>query len=204
MRYSEERLNLVYNFIKTYLANKGFPPSYREISAATGIKSTNSVKDYIDKLKEQNLIRTTDSKNRCIEIVSNKENDVTSQHFSQIPLVGQVAAGIPILAEQNIEDTFTFSSNLFGRKDDLFMLKVKGESMKNIGINNGDYVVVKQQNVAENGEIVVAMIDNEATVKNIYYENDKIRLQPQNDNYQPIYTKKVAILGKVIGVIKMF
>lgn len=199
MKKSEEKLNEIFNFIKDYTYEKGFPPSYREIAFVSKLKSTNSVKIYIDKLKELNLIRTTDSKNRCIEIVNNAQ----SMHNNTIPLVGRVAAGLPIMAEQNIEEEYNLSENLFG-SNDIFMLRIKGDSMINIGIYDNDIAVVKQQNNAENGDLVVAMIDNEATVKNIYFEKDTIRLQPHNDKYSPIYSKNVTIVGKVVGLIRQY
>ena len=202
MKKTDEKLELVYNYIKKYQIENGYPPSYREISLATDIKSTNSVKDYVDKLKSKGLIATSNSKNRSIKLL--EEETLTDLANVSIPLIGQVAAGIPILAEQNVEEEFSFSSNLFGGQEKLFMLRIKGDSMIKIGINNGDLVVVKPHKTAENGELVVAMIENEATVKNIYFEKDKIRLQPQNDAYSPIYATEVTIIGKVVGLIKLF
>lgn len=190
----------VFEFIKNYINVNNFPPSYREISTNVGIKSTNSVKNYVDRLIEKGMINKQGKKSRTIGFGKQK-NEIQTVN---IPLVGKVAAGIPILAEQNIEDEFIISKNIFGNVDDLFLLKVSGDSMINIGIDDGDFVVVKKQNDAENGDIVVAYIDGYATVKNFYKKDDCIRLQPQNELYRPIITKDCQILGKVIGCIKKF
>ncbi len=192
----------IFEFIKNYTNDNGFPPSYREISSGVNIKSTNSVKKYVDRLVEKNLIVKHDNKSRSINYVQNKQerkNDVTC-----IPLIGKVAAGSPILAFENVEEEFIMSKSVFGTNQELFMLKVAGDSMINIGIDDGDYVVVKKQQDAENGDIVVAYIDGYATVKNFYKDGQFVRLQPQNELYKPIITIDCKILGKVIGCIKRF
>lgn len=192
----------IYEYIKNYTKENGFPPSYREISVGVNIKSTNSVKKYVDRLVEKNLIIKHDNKSRSINYVQNK--DERKMDVVTIPLIGKVAAGNPILAFENVEDEFVISKSVFGTNQELFMLKIAGDSMINIGIDDGDYVVVKKQENAENGDIVVAYIDGYATVKNFYKEGQFIRLQPQNELYKPIITNNCTILGKVVGCIKKF
>ena len=202
MRKGDLKQEEILTFLKDYIDNYGFPPSYREIANGVGIKSTNYIKKYIDMLVEKGLIIKHDSKNRCIEVV--KKDYSSAKDLVRIPLVGRVAAGIPILAEQNIEDEFIVSKSIFGTSQELFMLRVQGDSMIEIGIDDGDYVVVKRQENAENGDIVVAYIDGYATVKNFYKEGQFVRLKPQNPLYQPIITNDCKILGKVVGTIKRF
>lgn len=192
----------IFEFIKTFSKTNGYSPSYREISAAVNIKSTNSVKKYVDRLVEKKLITKQDNKSRCMNYTQTREerkNDVVS-----IPLVGRVAAGVPILAVENIEDEFVISKSVFGTNQELFMLKIAGDSMINIGIDDGDFVVVKKQENAENGDIVVAYIDGYATVKNFYKEGQFVKLVPQNELYKPIITTDCKVLGKVVGCIKKF
>jgi repressor LexA len=200
MKKSEQQLDNILSFLDSYISSNGFSPSYREISEGVKLKSTNSVKEYLDILEQRNLIKRQPTKNRTIEIVGKNKTEVVN-----LPIIGQVAAGQPILAEQNIEDFVSISSSFFGVNDSnnkLFILKVKGDSMIEVGINDGDYVVSRSQNVANNGEIVVAMIDGNATVKTFYKEENQIRLQPANSNYSPIYSTEVQLLGKVVGVIR--
>ena len=201
MKKSEQKILDILNYLDDFISNHGFSPSYREISVAVGLKSTNSIKEYLDILESRNLIKRQTNKNRTIEILNKPK-----QETIDLPVIGQVAAGTPILAEQNIEDTISISSSFFGLKENskqnLFILKVKGESMIELGINDGDYVVAKSQNVAENGEIVVAMIDGNATVKTFFREQNRIRLEPANKLFTPIYTNSATILGKVVGVMR--
>lgn len=203
MKKSEKKINEILEYLEDFIHEHGYSPSYREISKAVNLKSTNSIKEYLDILEQQQLIRRQPTKNRTIEITSRPKQEVID-----LPVVGQVAAGVPILAEQNIEDTISISGSFFGVKDNksnnLFVLKVKGESMIEVGINDGDFVVANSQNVAENGEIVVAMIDGSATVKTFYRESTRIRLEPANSQFSPIYSRDVTILGKVVGVIRRF
>lgn len=192
----------IFEYIKNFSKTNGYSPSYREISAAVNIKSTNSVKKYVDRLVEKKLIIKQDNKSRCMNYVQTREerkNDVVS-----IPLVGRVAAGVPILAVENIEDEFVISKSVFGTNQELFMLKIAGDSMINIGIDDGDFVVVKKQDDAENGDIVVAYIDGYATVKNFYKDGQFVKLVPQNELYKPIVTNDCKVLGKVVGCIKKF
>ena len=201
MKKSEQKLMEVLSFLNSYINDKGFCPSYREIASGVNLKSTNSVKAYLDILEERNFIKRQPTKNRTIEIIG-KQKDETIE----LPIVGQVAAGAPILAEQNIEDTITISSSFFGLSPNsnhkLFVLRVKGDSMIEMGIINGDFVVASTQNTAQYGDVVVAMIDGNATVKSFYREPKFIRLQPANNAYKPIYSNDLQILGKVVGVMR--
>ena len=188
----------VYDYIKQQIRQKGFPPSVREICAALGFKSTSSAHQYIARIAEKGYIDKSDLKTRAIRVIG-EEPTIT------LPIVGKVAAGEPILATQNIEDYFSIGESFFKTTDlqsDNFILKVQGESMINAGINDGDYIIVSKQNVAKNGQIVVAMIDGEATVKTFYKEKDHIRLQPENDTMSPIISKNVEIVGKVVGLFR--
>lgn len=202
MRKGELKQEAILSFLKDYLDTNPFPPSYREIAKGVGIKSTNSVKKYLDILEEKNLIRRRDYQNRSIEIV--KKDYSSAKDLISIPLIGKVAAGNPILAFESVEDEFIISKSIFGTSQELFMLKISGDSMIEIGIDDGDYVIVKKQPSAENGDIVVACIEGSATVKNYYFDGKVVTLQPQNALYKPIITTNCVILGKVIGCIKKF
>lgn len=196
---ASQRHESILKFIKEFLLEKGYPPSVREIGTAVGLRSSSTVHCYLNQLEEKGLIKRDPTKPRAIDILGEKP----WQDTIKVPLVGTVTAGVPILAEQNIEDTFTFPSNLLGTRDETFMLKVQGESMINVGIYDGDYVMVRQQNIANQGEIVVALVNGDtATVKRYYREKDCIRLQPENDNMEPFYEKDVKVLGKVIGIYR--
>lgn len=194
-------------FIKEQVKKNGYPPSVREICKAVGLKSTSSVHMYLSRLKEKEYITKQDLKTRALKIVDQDFNSFDDKDILSIPLVGQVAAGIPILAEENIEEYIKMPINLFKKNvknETTYMLKVKGESMINAGIFDGDYIIVSKCQTAENGQIVVALIDNEATVKTFYKEKDHIRLQPENDNMDPIIVKDVKIIGKLVGLIRRF
>lgn len=187
----------VLNFISEFTKKNSYPPSVREMCAGLGISSTATIVYHLKKLEEQGKLSREKSRNRAIEVSG-------VSMLSGIPVVGKVAAGIPITATENVEDTLSFSQNLFGDQDELFILKVQGESMINAGIFDGDKIVVHKQENAENGEIVVAMIDGEATVKRFYKEKNQIRLQPENDFMSPIIVKDVQILGTVVGLIRSY
>lgn len=187
----------VLNFISEFTKKNSYPPSVREMCAGLGISSTATIVYHLKKLEEQGKLSREKSRNRAIEVSG-------ISMLSGIPVVGKVAAGIPITATENVEDTLSFSQNLFGDQDELFILKVQGESMINAGIFDGDKIVVHKQENAENGEIVVAMIDGEATVKRFYKEKNQIRLQPENDFMSPIIVKDVQILGTVVGLIRNY
>ena len=203
---NQNEVNIL-NFIKKQVNENGYPPSVREICKAVGLKSTSSVHMYLTRLAEKGELEKTNLKTRALKLTnisSEKPEDIDSV---SIPLVGNVAAGAPILAEQNIEDYFRISTSLLkktNQSEATYMLKVKGDSMINVGIYNGDYVIISKCQTAENGQIVVAMIDNEATVKTFYKEKDHVRLQPENDTMDPIIVKEVQILGKVIGLFRKF
>ena len=203
---NQNEVNIL-NFIKKQVNENGYPPSVREICKAVGLKSTSSVHMYLNRLAEKGELEKTNLKTRALKLTnisSEKPEDIDSV---SIPLVGNVAAGAPILAEQNIEDYFRISTSLLkktNQSEATYMLKVKGDSMINVGIYNGDYVIISKCQTAENGQIVVAMIDNEATVKTFYKEKDHVRLQPENDTMDPIIVKEVQILGKVIGLFRKF
>lgn len=188
----------VFDYLKEQIREKGYPPSVREICAALGFKSTSSAHQYIARLAEKGYIDKGDLKTRAIKIVGDEPT-------ISIPIVGKVAAGEPILAQENIEDYFSIGESFFSQSDlknDTFVLKVQGESMVNAGINNGDYIIVTRQDTARNGQIVVAMIDGDATVKTFYKEKDHVRLQPENDTMEPIIVKDVQIVGKVVGLFR--
>ena len=190
----------VFDYLKEQIREKGYPPSIREICAALNFKSTSSVHQYIARLAEKGYIDKGDLKTRAIKIVGDEPT-------ISIPIVGKVAAGEPILAQENIEDYFSIGESFFSQSDlknETFVLKVQGESMINAGINNGDYIIVSKENTARNGQIVVAMIDGNATVKTFYKEKDHFRLQPENDTMEPIILKNVTILGKVVGLYRKF
>ncbi len=192
----------ILDYIKEKVKEKGYPPSVREICEAVGLKSTSTVHGHLTKLEENGYIRRDLTKPRAIEILDDLIEDGTLAHqVTYIPVVGQVTAGVPILAVENIEEQFPVHPE-FVKNGDYFMLRIKGDSMIDAGILDKDYVLVKQQNQAVNGEIVVAMMDESATVKRFYKEKDRIRLQPENTTMMPIYADDVSILGIVKGVFR--
>ncbi len=191
----------ILEYIKDTILRKGYPPSVREICEAVHLKSTSSVHSHLETLERNNYIRRDPTKPRTIEIIDDCFN-LTRRELVNVPMVGTVAAGQPILAEQNIENYFPIPVELLPNGQ-TFMLRVKGESMINAGIFDGDQIIVKQQETARNGEIVVALIDDSATVKRFYKEKGYYRLQPENDALEPIIVKEVQILGVVIGLVRM-
>ena len=192
----------ILDFLKEEILNKGYPPAVREICEAVHLKSTSSVHAHLETLEKNGYIRRDPTKPRAIEIVDDNFNMVRTEMVS-IPLVGRVAAGEPILAVENIESYFPIPAEYVPRGE-TFMLKVQGESMINAGIMDGDLILVESVNVARNGDMVVALVDDSATVKTFYHEGDHIRLQPENDNMDPILLNEVTILGKVFGVFRFF
>lgn len=188
----------VLNFISDFTKKNSYPPSVREMCKGLGISSTATIVYHLKKLEEQGKLVREKSRNRAIEVSG------LQPLSSGIPVVGKVTAGLPITAVENIEDTLSFSQNVFGNQDELFILNVSGESMINAGIFDGDKIVVRKRESAENGEIVVAMIEGEATVKRFYKEKNQIRLQPENDFMSPIIVKNVQILGVVVGLIRTY
>ncbi len=192
----------IYNYIKQELYNRGYPPSVREICTGVNLKSTSTVHGHLSKLEEKGYIKRDPTKPRAIEIINRDERYSKIKELIEVPIVGQVTAGQPILAVENIEDTFPLPVSFVNNKE-CFMLHIKGTSMIEAGILDGDYVVVEKQNTAINGDIIVALVDDdEATVKRFYKEKNKIRLQPENSAMEPIYREDVSILGKVTGVIR--
>lgn len=201
-------------YIKDEVKVKGYPPSVREIAEAVGLASSSTVHGHLERLEQKGFIRRDPTKPRAIEIlgdsspVVNEAQAVYSEMYSDImniPVIGKVTAGIPITAVENVEEYFPLPTSVAPANEQVFMLRVEGDSMMNAGILNGDLVIVKKQFTAENGEIVVAMTeDSEATVKRFYKESDHFRLQPENDALLPILLKQVSILGKVIGIYRTY
>ena len=193
----------ILEYIKNEIINRGFPPTVRDICDAVNLKSTSSVHSHLETLERNGYIRRDPTKPRAIEIVDDNFN-LTRRELVNVPVVGRVAAGEPILAVENVENYFPIPAE-FIPNSQTFMLNVKGESMINAGILDGDQILVQQQSTAENGEIVVALVDDSATVKTFYKEDGYYRLQPENDAMEPIIVKgELQILGKVIGVFRFF
>ena len=196
----------ILEYMKKAVREKGYPPSVREICDAVGLKSTSTVHGHLERLERKGYIRRDPAKPRAIEIFSYNDSgnsDGSSRELIEVPIVGTVTAGIPILATENIEDTFPIPSD-YAPNGNIFMLRVKGDSMINAGIFNKDLIMVRQQNTADNGDIVVALIEDFATVKTYYKENGYIRLQPENPTMSPIIVRDVSILGKVVGLYRKF
>ena len=192
----------ILEYIKEEILKRGYPPAVREICEAVNLKSTSSVHSHLETLEKNGYIRRDPTKPRAIEICDDSFQMVRTEMVS-LPVVGQVAAGQPILAQQNIDNYFPVPAE-FVPKGESFILKVKGDSMINVGIYNGDQIFVQCCNTARNGDIVVALVDDSATVKTFYKENGYIRLQPENDSMDPIIVDDCQILGKVFGVFRIF
>ena len=190
----------ILEYIKSQILERGFPPAVRDICEAVHLKSTSSVHSHLETLEKNGYIRRAPTKPRAIEILDDSFN-FTRREMVNVPIVGRVAAGEPLLAEQNIEEYFPIPMDFMPNKQ-TFMLKVKGESMINAGILDGDYVLVEERKTAHNGEMIVALVDDGATVKRFYKEEGIIRLQPENDTMEPIIVPDCTILGKVIGVFR--
>ncbi|MBC8079472.1 MAG: transcriptional repressor LexA [Gorillibacterium sp.] len=198
------RQQAILDFIRSEVRLKGYPPSVREIGEAVGLASSSTVHGHLDRLEKKGMIRRDPTKPRAIELIGfgNDSDHSFSLSVARVPLIGKVTAGVPITATENIEDYFPLPSHFVGDHT-VFMLSVIGSSMIDAGIHDGDYVIVRQQPTANNGDIVVAMTeDDEATVKTFYKEKDHIRLQPQNSTMKPILLPTVSILGKVVGVFR--
>ncbi len=192
----------ILEYIKSEILNTGYPPTVREICEAVHLKSTSSVFIHLEKLEKSGYIRRDPTKPRAIEIIDENFN-LTRREMVNVPIIGEVAAGMPLLAIQNISGYFPIPSE-FMPNTQTFMLKVHGDSMVNVGIYDGDTILVAQQSVARNGDIVVAMVEDSATVKTFYKEKDHIRLQPENDYMDPIIVPDCMIIGKVFGVFRFF
>jgi repressor LexA len=193
---------MIFDFLKKEIRQRGYPPTVREICDAVGLNSTSTVHAHMETLEKKGYIRRSPTKNRSTEIL---EDDFyyNPQEFVNVPIVGSVAAGVPILAQENIESTFPIPVD-YVKNDACFMLRVKGDSMKDEGIFDGDLVLVRQQQTATNGDIVIAMLEDSATVKTFFREGRHIRLQPANKAFAPLIVKDAEILGKVIGLYRRY
>ena len=187
----------LYDFIKAFQRENGYPPTVREIQRNFSIRSTASVSYYLALLEKDGLIRRSKQKNRSIEIVGESK-------ACDVPLVGDIAAGVPILATENIDSYFPLPDGYFGKGAELFLLKIRGSSMIDVGIQNGDIVVIRRQETAENGEIAAVLIENEATLKRFYKENGHFRLKPENSAMDDIITENAEILGVLVGLIRRY
>lgn len=191
----------IYEYLKSYTENKGYPPSVREICEAVDLKSTSTVHGYLKKLESEGLIKRDPTKPRALEIT---ELNNSTKELVNIPIIGKVTAGVPILAVQNIEDYFPVPIQYVKHDSELFMLKIKGTSMIEAGINDGDLAIIERTSTASNGQIVVASIENEATIKTFYKEKNRIRLQPENKTMDPIIVDDCTILGKLVGIYRQY
>lgn len=192
----------ILEYLKNEIMNRGYPPAVREICEAVKLKSTSSVHSHLETLERNGYIHRDPSKPRAIEIVDDSFN-LTRRELVNVPLIGTISAGQPVLAVENIEGYFPIPTEYMPNSE-TFMLRVKGESMINAGIFDGDQIIIQKQSVAQNGDFVVAMLEDSVTVKTFYKEEDHIRLQPENDFMDPIIVPDVQILGKVIGLFRMF
>ncbi|EJP6471329.1 transcriptional repressor LexA [Clostridium botulinum] len=195
-----DKQNEVYNFIKLQIKEKGYPPSVREICKAVGLSSTSSVHFHLKRLEKEGLIKRDSSKTRAIEIV----DPTSKKEVINVPIVGTITAGNPILAIENIEDVFPLPIDYVKNTKDLFMLKVSGESMIEAGILDGDLAIIEKTDSANNGDIVVALIDNEATLKRFFKESSYIRLQPENKSMEPIILENCKVLGILVGIYRKY
>ena len=198
-----KRQSDILQVIKEFIVNNGYPPTVREIGSILDLKSPATIQFHITKLAEKGYIKKGNAKNRTIELLVPNELDEKDEDVIQVPLLGKVTAGSPIEAIEMPDEFFALPANLIPRKEEVFTLKVSGESMINVGIYDGDIVIVQRQNTARNGDTVVAMNDeNEVTIKTFYKEDGYFRLQPENDTMAPIILKNVTILGKAIGLYR--
>jgi len=199
-----EKQQLILDFLKQEILSKGYPPSVREIGEAVGLKSTSTVHGHLERLEKKGVIRRDPTKPRAIEILDDEFN-VQRREILNVPILGRVAAGEPLLAVENIEEYFPLPID-YAPNQELFMLRVKGDSMINVGIFEGDLIIVQKQSTATNGDIVVALLEDSVTVKTYYRESDHIRLQPENDQLEPIrvYDNTIVIEGKVISLFRQY
>lgn len=201
MSDEKDKQSEIYEFLKTYTESKGYPPSVREICEAVSLRSTSTVHGHLKRLEKKGMIKRDPSKPRALEIaeLSNPKKEMIN-----IPIVGKITAGLPILATENIEDTFPLPLDYIKHDRELFMLRVSGESMINVGIRDNDLAIIESAQSAINGDIVVALIEDSATIKRFYKEKDHIRLQPENDTMDPILVDDCKILGKLVGIFRSF
>ena len=205
MQKLSKRQQMIFDFICNEVELKGYPPSVREIAKAVGLASSSTVHGHLERIENKGYIRRDPTKPRAIEILDESVTDIEKDTALYVPVVGKVTAGIPITAVENIDEYTPIPSSTASMGDDLFVLIIEGESMMNAGILDGDKVVVKQQTTADNGDIVVALTEeNEATVKRFFKEKDHFRLQPENDLMEPILLDNVSILGKIVGLYRTF
>lgn len=201
MSEGKDKQREIYEFLKAHTESKGYPPSVREICEAVSLKSTSTVHGHLKRLEKKGLIKRDPSKPRALEIA---ELSTPKKEMINIPIIGKITAGVPILATENIEDTFSLPLDFIKHDKELYMLKVSGESMVNAGIRDGDLAIIESTQTALNGEIVVALIDDSATIKRFFKENDHIRLQPENDTMDPIIVDDCQIIGKLVGIFRSF
>ena len=201
MAEGKDKQSEIYEFLKTYTETKGYPPSVREICEAVSLKSTSTVHGHLKRLEKKGLIKRDPSKPRALEIA---ELSIPKKEMVNIPIVGKITAGLPILATENIEDTFPIPLDFIKHDRELFILRVSGQSMIKAGINNNDLAIIENAQSANNGEIVVALIDDSATIKRFFKEKNHIRLQPENDTMDPIIVDDCKILGKLVGIFRAY
>ncbi|AIY83203.1 MAG: transcriptional repressor LexA [Clostridium baratii] len=201
MLEGKDKQSQIYEFLKNFTENKGYPPSVREICEAVSLKSTSTVHGHLKRLEKKGLIKRDPTKPRALEIV---ELSQPKREMINIPIIGDITAGTPILATENIQDTFTLPIDYIKHNKELFMLKVYGNSMINAGIHENDLAIIEKCQTANNGDIVVALIDESATIKRFFKENDYIRLQPENDAMNPIIIDDCKILGKLVGIFRSY
>jgi repressor LexA len=201
MSDEKDKQSEIYEFLKTYTESKGYPPSVREICEAVSLRSTSTVHGHLKRLEKKGMIKRDPSKQRALEIA---ELSAPKKEMINIPILGKITAGSPILATENIEDTFSLPLDYIKHDKELFMLRVSGESMINAGIRDNDLAIIENAQTALNGEIVVALIEDSATIKRFFKEKDHIRLQPENDSMEPIIVDDCKILGKLVGIFRSF
>ena len=200
MNEVNDKQTQIYEFLKAFTADKGYPPTVREICQAVNLKSKSSVHGHLKQLEKDGLIKRDPTKPRALEIVNNS----VKKEMINIPIVGKVTAGMPILASENIEDSFPLPIDYVKHNNELFMLNVSGTSMIKAGILDGDLAIIEKCDSASNGDIVVALIDNEATLKRFFKEENHIRLQPENDSMEPIIVDSCSVLGKLVGIYRAY
>jgi len=201
LEIKKDKQTEIYEVIKQHILDKGYPPSVREICEIVGLRSTSTVHGHLERLEKKGLIRRDPTKPRAIELV---KDSVFKKEIIDIPIIGKITAGEPILAFENIEDTFSIPLNFVKNNNELFILNVSGESMIEAGIFDGDLAIIEKTNYAENGDIVVALIENEATLKRFFKEKDHIRLQPENKTMTPIIVPDCKIIGKLVGLYRAY
>lgn len=202
MKELTDKQDQVLKYIVKAIKEKGFPPTIREIGDQFNITAKGAY-DHLKAIEKKGYLKTSKNQSRAIELLRPNGSESIPSKATSIPLLGRVAAGVPILAEENVEDYISVPDDL-AKKGTLYALKVSGESMVDAGIHNGDIAVIQKKEVAKNGEIIVALIDNEATLKVFYKEPDHVRLEPRNNRFKPIKTKKVSIIGKLIGIYRFY